>query len=375
MEELLNKLPTLDQLPDWLAIETGNWWIVQVFFVVFLTLSANIIVRQTFARLEVELTKTANLWDDALIAAIKKPAAYLIWLIGFSAAIELLQSTAQSALFNLINPARDVLLISILGWFLIRLIREVESKYLIEQVKIDATTVHAIGKLLRLSVLITTSLVIIQSLGYSISGVLAFGGIGGVAVGFAAKDLLANFFGGLMLYLDQPFRVGDWVRSPDRDIEGTVEEIGWRLTRIRTFSKRPIYIPNSLFANIVVENPSRMLHRRIYETIGVRYDDLSVLPKIVAEVEAMLTAHPDIATDQTLIVNFDRFGASALDFFIYTFTKTTDWLEYHAIKERVLLEVADIIVRNGAEIAFPTTTVHLHSDASMPPSLAAPTEA
>ena len=103
-----------------------------------------------------------------------------------------------------------------------------------------------------------------QALGYSISGVLAFGGIGGIAVGFAAKDLLANFFGGLMIYLDRPFSVGDWIRSPDKNIEGTVEEIGWRLTRIRTFDKRPLYVPNSTFTQISVENPSRMLNRRIY---------------------------------------------------------------------------------------------------------------
>ena len=116
----------------------------------------------------------------------------------------------------------------------------------------------AMAKLLRLSVIITAGLVVLQTLGFSISGVLAFGGVGGIAVGFAARDLLANFFGGLMIYLDRPFSVGDWVRSPDRNIEGTVERIGWRLTVIRTFDKRPLYVPNSVFANIAVENPSRM---------------------------------------------------------------------------------------------------------------------
>ena len=90
---------------------------------------------------------------------------------------------------------------------------------------------------------------------------------------FAAKDLLANFFGGLTIYLDRPFAVGDWIRSPDREIEGTVERIGWRLTLIRTFDKRPLYIPNAVFTTIAVENPSRMHNRRIYETIGIRYDD------------------------------------------------------------------------------------------------------
>ena len=89
-----------------------------------------------------------------------------------------------------------------------------------------------------------------QTLGFSVSGVMAFGGIGGIAIGFAAKDLLANFFGALTIYLDRPFSEGDWIRSPDREIEGIVENIGWRLTVIRSFDKRPIYVPNSVFASI-----------------------------------------------------------------------------------------------------------------------------
>jgi MscS family membrane protein len=207
--------------------------------------------------------------------------------------------------------------------------------------------------------MITASLVALQTLGFSISGVLAFGGVGGIAVGFAAKDLLANFFGGLMVYLDRPFSVGDWIRSPDRNIEGTVEEIGWRLTMIRTFDKRPLYVPNATFTSIAVENPSRMLNRRIYETIGIRYDDADKMEGIVREVEQMLRDHPEIDTNQTLMVNFNKFAASSLDFFIYTFTRTTVWTEYHKIKQDVLLKINAIITKHGAEIAFPTSTIHL----------------
>ena len=224
---------------------------------------------------------------------------------------------------------------------------------------LDETSVRAIAKLLRISVIITASLVGLESIGISISGVLAFGGIGGLAVGFAAKDLLANFFGGLMVYLDRQFAVGDWIRSPDQNIEGTVEDIGWRLTRIRTFDKRPLYVPNSTFTHISVENPSRMTNRRIYETVGVRYDDAGKLPAIVKDVEAMLRNHPDIDLDQTLMVNFNAFASSSLDFFVYTFTKTTVWTEYHQIKQDVLFKILQIIESHGAECAFPTSTIHI----------------
>jgi len=199
----------------------------------------------------------------------------------------------------------------------------------------------------------------LQTLGYSISGVLAFGGIGGIAIGFAARDLLANFFGGLTIYMDRPFDVGDWIRSPDREIEGSVEKIGWRLTTIRTFDKRPLYIPNSVFTNIAVENPQRMTNRRIKETIGIRYDDASKMREIISDVKKMLQEHDDIDNNQTLIVNFNEFAASSLNFFIYTFTKTVNWIEFHKVKQDVMLKVIDIIESHGAECAFPTTTMHI----------------
>jgi MscS family membrane protein len=206
----------------------------------------------------------------------------------------------------------------------------------------------------------------LQSVGVTISGLLAFGGIGGIAVGFAAKDLLANFFGGLSIYLDRPFTIGDWVRSPDREIEGTVEDIGWRLTRIRTFDQRPLYVPNAVFSQISLENPSRMFNRRIYETIGLRYQDADKIPAIIEQVKHMLEQHDDIDPSRTLIVNFVSFGPSSLDFFVYTFTKTTVWVDFHQIKQDVLLKILDIIHANGADVAFPTRTLHVEHSAPEP---------
>jgi MscS family membrane protein len=221
-------------------------------------------------------------------------------------------------------------------------------------IDVDEATYEAIAKIIRLSIIVTSGLIILQTFGFSISGVLAFGGIGGVAVGFAAKDMLANFFGGLMIYLDRPFRKGDWIRSPDRDLEGTVESIGWRQTSIRNFRKNVIYIPNSVFMNIIVENPSRMTHRRIREVIGLRYKDLPKMIKIVDDVKEMIINHIDVDHTQTTIVNFDSYNDSSIDFFIITYANTTEWVRYHEIKQDVLMEIGKIIENNGAEIAFPT---------------------
>ena len=224
----------------------------------------------------------------------------------------------------------------------------------IKNIDVDEATYEAITKIIRLSIIVTSGLIILQTFGFSISGILAFGGIGGVAVGFAAKDMLANFFGGLMIYLDRPFRKGDWIRSPDRELEGTVENIGWRQTSIRNFRKNVIYIPNSVFMNIIVENPSRMTHRRIREVIGLRYKDLPKMLSIVEDVKTMISNHSDIDHNQTTIVNFDSYNDSSIDFFIITYADTTEWARYHEIKQDVLMKIGEIIEKNNAEIAFPT---------------------
>ena len=133
------------------------------------------------------------------------------------------------------------------------------------------------------------------------------------------------------------------------------------MTRILTFDQRPLYVPNSIFATIAIENPQRMLNRRIYETIGIRYDDIGQMGAITADVRSMLENHPEIDTDQTLMVNFNAFGPSSVDFFVYTFTKTTRWVYFHEVKHEILLKISDIISSHGAEIAYPTSTLHVAS--------------
>lgn len=336
---------------------------LQVFIVVLLVVVGNFFLRRLLNKLEERTRLTSNPWDFAVVSAARKPLTLLAWVLGLAFAARLVQGGADGVLYEIVPPARSIGVIVCLTWFLVRFIENMQDAILERQVArgegVDRTTIDAIGKLLRVSVLITAVLVGLQSLGFSISGVLAFGGIGGIAVGFAAKDLLANFFGGLMVYLDRPFVVGEWIRSPDKEIEGTVEEIGWRLTRIRTFDKRPLYVPNAVFTQITVENPSRMKNRRIKETIGVRYDDIAQVAAIVEAIRQMLRAHPDIDQEQTMIVNFTEFAASSLDIMVYTFTRTVAWVEYHQVKQDVLLRIADIVARHGAEIAFPTRTLHV----------------
>ncbi|MDG1771412.1 MAG: mechanosensitive ion channel [Luminiphilus sp.] len=333
---------------------------------VFLALGllGHIAITRLVGKLQQSAERSVMRWDNVFTEALLRPSKWAVWLLVVYLSLGLFEGAEQ--LRTLVRQAADTALILILAWIAQRALKGAEAELLSEhrgqRQSDDRATIRATLRLVRISLGIVVLLMVLQSLGVSVSGLLAFGGIGGIAVGFAARDLLANFLGGLSIYLDRPFTVGDWIRSPDREIEGTVEDIGWRMTRIRTFDQRPLYIPNSIFASVAVENPSRMNNRRIYETVGIRYDDVAVMGNIVANVKAMLESHEAIDLNRTLMVNFVSCGPSSLDFFIYTFTKTTDWATFHGIKQDILLRVLAIIADEGAEVAFPTRTLLLESE-------------
>ena len=299
--------------------------------------------------------KTKNQWDDHLINAVSLPLKALIWFGWAYFSIDAYKE--QIALLNKIVEYIDIAPIFIITWGVVRIISGVEAYMIERDTNVDGDSVRLITRLVKILIVIAIALGIAQYLGFSISGLLTFGGVGGIVMGFAAKDMLSNIFGGLMIQMDKPFSTGDWIRSSK--FEGTVEKIGWRMTRIRTFSKNPVYIPNSIFASIPIENPSRMTNRRIKEVIGIRYDDIAQMPAIVAEVEVLLKAHKDIDQSESLRVYFNYFNASSLDFNVYAFTKTTSKDEYQRVKQQILLDVADIIAKHKAEIAYPTQTLHI----------------
>jgi len=356
-------------MPDLLSIESISelGWGVELFAVVMLTFIGRYLAMRALKVLGEQFEKTINVWDDALFKAAQGPLSWVILILGLIWAVQISDGYLDMVLFSPANLdiIRQLTFIVLTMVFLVRFITLAEARILDDlksqtedgQGRLDPTTLHALAKLTRLSVVISAVLVALPTLGIEITALLAFGGVGGIAVGFAAQDLLSNFFGGLMIYLDRPFAIGDWIRSPDREIEGTVESIGWRLTVVRTFDKRPLYVPNSVFAKLALENPSRMTNRRIYETIGIRYKDAAKMDQIVQDVHAMLRAHEEIDQDQTLIVNFNGYGKSSLDFFVYTFTKTTNWVKFHEIKQDVMLRIIRIVHEHQADFAFPTTTV------------------
>lgn len=347
-------------------------WALTVFLIVLATLLLAFIQRRLMKRLGQMVANSENLWDNALHHAAGRPMTLIIWLIGITMAAQAIPVEGEGQILDasLIIKLRQIGVLFAIAWFLVTFVKNIE-KNIIEKArrdgrKIDRTTINALGRVVRITVVVTVILIALDNLGINVSGLLAAGGIGGLAVGLAAKDMLANFFGGITVFIDRPFSVGDWIVLKEKGIEGVVENIGWRQTTIRKFDKRPVYVPNAIFTTASVENPSRMSHRRINETIGLRYDDLDRMEAITDEVRKMLTAHPEIDENQTLMVHFNAFNASSVDFFIYCMTHTVNWQHYHKVKQDVLLKIHEIVGKNDAQIAYPTRTLKVE----MPPQLA-----
>ena len=226
----------------------------------------------------------------------------------------------------------------------------------------DRTSAKIISRVLKIIIFLTVVLLFGEHFGMSLSGLMTFGGIGGIAVGFASKDVLSNFFSGVMLFFERPFNIGDWINSPDRKIEGVVKEIGWRSTKIMTFENRPLYVPNSLFSSISVENPGRMTNRRIDTQIGLRYEDSSVMGVVVNDIRTMLQNNPKIDQTQTLLVYFDAFAESSLNVMIYCFTKTVKWAEWLEAQQEVYLKIIEIVHSHGADFADTTQLINLDNN-------------
>ena len=205
-----------------------------------------------------------------------------------------------------------------------------------------------------LALLIGAALMLV--LGVSTTAVGALLGGAGIGIGFGTQQISQNFLSGLMLFFNRPFSEGDWINVST--YQGTVERIGWYHTRIRTFDRRPLFIPNALFATQPIENPGRMYNRRIKTEIGLRYEDLDRIEVVVKAVREMLQSHPGIDQQQLILVNFNQWDLSSINMLIYCFTETTVWKEWLDIQQDVFLKIGDIVKEAGADFAFPSTTIY-----------------
>lgn len=210
---------------------------------------------------------------------------------------------------------------------------------------------HTVSKVLSIVLFVVTVLVILQVFHLDIWPLLAFGGIGAAAVGFAAKDVISNFCSGLMLSLTRPFVVGDQVIMPSLSVEGPVEEIGWYLTVVRDKDKRPVYLPNAIFANALVINSSRMQYRRILDEIYIPYTDFHKIQKVMEMIRMLLKDHPLVAKDITPLVHLNGFKESSLCIYLDVYVSPRRLADYLQLKEGVYMRIYEILETEGIKPA------------------------
>lgn len=337
---------------------------VELGLIIFLTLLGSFFTAYLVRFLSHRFSQERHPWLTALLRCAQLPLQGIIGICGATALGQtVLDHTSYDDWIDQLGLFRHIVCIWLGAWLLLRWRQSMEQIYREDSTSslIDKATVGALGKLASIFILFTAVYTTLEVLQVSLKPLLAIGGAGAVASGLAARDIVANLFTGFVLFVTRPFAVGDWIKSQDKNLEGVVTKIGWYQTEVRNFERRPIYVPNSLFSQMIVVNASRMTNRRIREDIGIRYDDIEHLPTILKDIRAMLREHPDIEQNLPLMAHFTSFAPSSLTINVYCFTVTRVWKEWRATQEDILLQAAKIIEKHGAEIAFPTTHIKFDS--------------
>ncbi len=324
------------------------------FFFLFLR---KIFLTVTFKLVRGYLLKTKTRLDDVIFEALRKPLGFFLITLGAYLSFKVLGYPLE-----IFEKLIKSLIIFGMAWAIYNLIVAFEEKAFEVARVFGKDFEREIGSFLIRSaksfLIIMGILAILQEWGINVSALIASLGLGGLAIALASKDTLSNFFGGLTLLADKSIKVGDWIRVGE--VEGIVEDLGLRTTKVRTFEKSLITVPNQYMATNPLENFSRRSVRRIKMRVGLTYSTPpKVLKKIVEDIREMLLNHPRISKEELLMVHFDEFEDSSLSIFIYCFTDTADWQEYLSIREDVNLRIMEIVERNGSSFAFPSRSIYL----------------
>jgi MscS family membrane protein len=356
-------------VPTWAKSKTlgfYHWqWIgtfVAIFLGLFFKRLAEIIIHfsKRFA------TKTTGGMDDELISAVEKPIGLVIATAVWFVLLSSLQ--LDGVVYNILSVTIQAIFSISVIWFFLN-ITKVLTDHLKEIAKdtdfpLDDQLVPLFQKALRLFIVVFGALISIQNLGVNVMSLMAGLGLGGLAFALAAQDTAANFFGSVMILWDQPFKVGDWIKS--KDAEGTVEEIGFRSTRLRSFYNSEVSIPNSQLANANIDNMGRRRFRRIVSNLGVTYD--TPPEKMEAFLEGLkniIKANEYTRKDYYHVV-FSGYGPSSLDIMLYFFFECPDWSVELVERQNIYLEILRLAQALKINFAFPTQTVHVESTPTNP---------
>jgi MscS family membrane protein len=299
---------------------------------------------------------TSNYYDDRIISALKAPIRFAFILVAIHLFF-LIIFKETTVIKNILNT----LIVYDIFWAILAIAEALRGLAHQFAGRYSSDLSQEVGNFMLTILKILISGVglgaMLQVWGINVTALVASLGIGGLAFALAAKDAASNLFGSFSLLADKSIRIGEWIKV--NGVEGTVEDIGMRTTKIRSFGKSLITVPNQIVANNPIENFSRRGVRRIKMRIGLTYSTSSEqMIKIVEEIKYMLHNHEHISQKETLLVNFESFGDSALNIFIYTFTSTANWARYLDIREDVHLKIMQIVEDNHSSFAFPSQSIY-----------------
>ncbi len=349
-----------------LGISLGD--VVSSLLVLFAFLGLRrVFFRFVLASIRAVTHKTQTDIDDLLLAAVEKPLGLAFVVVGLYVAGQFIPLGESGG--DIFDKLIRSLIAITLFWTIFRAINPCSSLMdrgisMLASSSMRDTMKGFFVKLTKFLVVCLGIATVFQEWGFNVAAILGGLGLIGMAVAFGAQNFIANLFAGLTIFLDRVFEKGNWIRTPD--VDGIVEDIGFRATKIRRFDKALVTIPNSLLAGGALINFSRMTNRRIYWTIGVEYRTTQdQMRAIIHDILAYLTTSPDFETDPSkstpCFVFVNAFGASSIDIMLYCFTKTTKWGEWLACKERLAYKVKTVVEDHGAAFAFPSTSLYVET--------------
>lgn len=341
--------------------------------IALLILAASYLFRDLFARFIIKrlknLTKrTKNKIDDAIIDALDGPLHFIPLIFGIYASVKFLGLNGSSGeLFD--NIVRSLIIIDIF-WALNVML--VPVALMLNQVQKLFTTelFDWLFKALRVVIIAMGAASILELWGIQVAPIIASFGLIGVAVALGAQDLFKNLIASLTIMSEKRLANGDWVQI-EGVVEGTVENIGFRSTKIRRFDKAPVFVPNAALADNALINYSQMTNRRIYWKIGLTYSSsVAQLAEVRQKIEDYLLTNEDYVNPPkcSLFVRIDSFNESSIDIMIYCFTHTTDWGKWLEIKEKFAYEIKQIVANAGTDFAFPSQTIYLEAGETATPA-------
>ncbi|MBS0652762.1 MAG: mechanosensitive ion channel [Verrucomicrobia bacterium] len=343
------------------TLSNNHLWFMEIVIGLLTLIAINFIFKRVVKHIRHRSLSMTHDWKEKIGEITFLPITILLWVLGGILVLEVLSKRFSFIFFDdYLDAFRTSCIVGCITWVIMRWKHQLQIAILDKERhtrKVDASFIHVVGKFATIVVMLITAMIVLQVWGVNLGPLIAFGGIGAAAIGFAAKDVIANFFGGLMLYITRPFMSGDYVVLPAQQLEGHVEEIGWYLTSIRDKEKRPVYLPNAIFSNVLVVNSSRMTHRRILEKIGVRYDDFPKMKNLCEEIKQAISEHSAIDTHLPVLVTFSAYNQYTLDISLDVYTLATKYDHYLAVKQEILILVYDVIKAKGAEMPFPTMTI------------------